>query len=200
MTGASPLIAVPAGARLFHAGDACTGFAIVHEGTLRVGLTAANGREIVLYRVGPGDVCLQTFARLAGGGGAYSAEGVAETAMRIEMLSPAAFAVRVAGDAGFRDLLFGAVARRFADFERVVERVALTGIAPRLAAALLALADQDGRVAATHAVLASEIGSAREVVSRQLATFARRGLVGGGRGALRVLAPARLEALAAAVT
>ena len=39
-----------AGQVLFRADDECRGFVIVRQGTIRVSLTAANGREIVLYR------------------------------------------------------------------------------------------------------------------------------------------------------
>ena len=191
-----PVVSVPQGTVLFSPGQECSGFVVVHAGTVRVSLVAENGREIVLYRVRPGDICLQTFGALVHGA-PYSAEGVAETDLAIEMVPPGAFQARVAADAAFRGQLFAAVANRFADLERLVEEVALTGIPARLARALLRLMDGSGQVAVTHEALATEIGSAREVVSRQLAAFARAGLVEGGRGALRVVASEGLRALAA---
>ena len=184
-----------AGEVLFRPGDPCRGFVVVRRGTIRVSLTAANGREIVLYRVRPGEVCLQTFNCLIEGH-PYAAEGVAETALEAEMVPAAAFREKVSGDAAFRDLVFAAVARRFADFERLVEDVALTGLEARLARALLRLASADGTLTATHDALAAEIGSARAVVSRQLAAFARRGLIARTRGRIRILAAPALKALA----
>lgn len=80
MTTDLPLIK-QAGDILFAPGARCPGFVIVDQGTIRVSLTAANGREVVLYRVDPGDVCLQTFGCLIHGR-EYSAEGVAETDVR----------------------------------------------------------------------------------------------------------------------
>jgi len=168
---------------------------VVHKGTVRVSLMAENGREIVLYRVAPGDVCLQTFSALVHGQ-PYGAEGVAETDLEIEVLPPAAFQTRVIEDADFRARLFGAVADRFADLERLVEDVALTGIPARLARALERLADGQDTVHASHEVLATEIGTAREVISRQLASFARAGLIAGTRGEIRLLSRAGLKAVA----
>jgi len=65
-----------------------------------------------------------------------------------------------------------------------------------LARTLLRLGGEDGRVVARHEELASEIGSAREVVSRQLAAFARGGLIVLGRGEVRLVSPAGLKVLA----
>ncbi len=191
----SPTISVPQGGVLFRPGQDCGGFVVVHSGTVRVSLTGENGREIVLYRVRPGDICLQTFGCLVRGT-SYGAEGIAETDLLIEMISPAAFQARVTNDPAFLHMLFAAVAHRFADLERLVEDVALTGIPARLARALLRLIDASGTVTATQEALATEIGSAREVISRQLTGFARSGLITVGRGAIHVLAPDGLRALA----
>ena len=74
--GSSPL-RVPAGTVLFRPQEPCRGFLALHTGTIKVSLTSASGREIVLYRVHPGEICLQTFACLAQDQ-TYAAEGVAE--------------------------------------------------------------------------------------------------------------------------
>lgn len=194
MTMAAPVQAVPRGTVLFRPEDPCHGFVVVRSGTIKVLLIGENGREIVLYRVRPGEVCLQTFGCLVEGS-AYSAEGVAETDLEIEVVPAGEFQRRVADDPGFRQLLFSGVAARFGDLERLVEDVALSSIETRLARALLRLAGPDGRVAATHEALAVEIGSAREVVSRQLALFTRAGLITAGRGQIAIADCAGLEAL-----
>lgn len=186
---------VAKGQVLFQPGQACGGFVVVHEGTVRVSLTAENGREIVLYRVRPGDVCLQTFSALVHGA-PYGAEGMAETDLVIEILAPAVFQARVVEDQDFRARLFGAVADRFCDLERLVEDVALTGIPARLARALLRMANAQRVLDIRHEALATEIGTAREVISRQLAAFSRAGLIAGTRGEILLLSPDGLRALA----
>ena len=49
---------VPAGTRLFRENDPCQGFPLVLSGEVRVSRSAANGRELELYRVAPGEMCL----------------------------------------------------------------------------------------------------------------------------------------------
>ncbi len=180
-----PLIC-PAGTVLFRAGQDCPGFVRLTQGAIRVTLTAANGREVVLYRVGPGDVCLQTFACLTDGL-TYSAEGVAESDLRGEIMPHARFRHAMAEDDAFRGEILSAVARRFGDYEKLVEDVALTGFDARLARALLRLAGPDSEITTTHDALAAETASGRAFVSRRLAEFARTGLVHPGRGRLTLL-------------
>lgn len=185
----------PAGTVLFQPGQDCPGFVRLNEGSVRVSLTAANGREVVLYRVGPGDVCLQTFACLTEGR-SYSAEGVAETKLQGEIIPHAEFQRAMMSDDGFRAEVLSAVARRFADFEQLVEDVALTGFDARLARVLLRLA-RNKVVTATHEELAAETASGRAFVSRRLAALAREGLVRPERGQVTLLDIPALEQIAA---
>lgn len=202
MTGPNPIshgahrLACPAGTVLFRPDDACSGFVVLQEGSIRVSLTSAGGREIVLYRVRPGEICLQTFTCLAEGR-TYSAEGIAESELTGELIPPGEYERRMAEDPDFRRAVFTAVAHRFADFEHLVESLASASIEARLAEALLARADAAGEVHLTHDGLASEIGSAREVVSRQLSRFERSGLVALARGKVTLLARGALEHKAA---
>lgn len=185
----------PAGTILFRAGQDCPGFVRLHKGTIRVTLTAPNGREVVLYRVKPGDVCLQTFACLTDGR-SYSAEGIAETDILGEIMPHALFRQEMADNPDFRTEVMQGIARRFADFEQLVEDIALTGFDARLARVLLRLASEADELTVTHADLAAETASGRAFVSRRLAEFARRGLVRPGRGRLCLLDRAGLERIA----
>ena len=74
--------------------------------------------------------------------------------------------------------------------------VATTGrIDARLAQHLLERPGLKGVIAVTHQDLAVELGTAREVVSRQLKEFERRGLVRLARGAIVLLQPDTLAAI-----
>lgn len=189
------IMQVPQGHVLYRPDDECQGFVVVHAGTVKVSLTAENGREIVLYRVRPGEICLQTFGCLVNGS-TYSAEAVAESPLELEVIPAGEFQARVASDAAFRQQLFTAVAARFVDLERLIEDVALSSIAERLARALLRLAGTGPTVDATHEALATEIGSARAVISRQLGVFQRDGLIAIARGHLELVDRPGLQALA----
>jgi len=186
----------PKGAVIFSPGQSCPGFVMLTSGSIRVSLPGENGREVVLYRVGPGDICLQTFSCLINGE-PYAAEGVAETDLDGTILPVPAFEERLAGDEGFRHEVFSAVAKRFGEFERLVEDVALTGFDARLARALLRLKTPGNTVEATHDQLARETASGRAFVSRKLAELARDGVVELGRGSVTLQNIQRLDQIAA---
>ena len=185
-----------AGTVLFQPGQECPGFVKLQSGTIRVVLTAASGREVVLYRVHPGGLCLQTFSCLVEGK-TYSATGIAETALDGEVISHAAFRRMMETDSRFLSTVLGAVAERFSDYEQLVEDVALTGFDARLARVLLRLADEAMNVTATHDQLATETASGRAFVSRRLAAFEKNGLVHRHRGHIEIADFSRLEQIAA---
>lgn len=189
-------LSLPMGTPVFHPGQPCPGFVILREGTIRVSLTSEGGREVTLYRVQPGDVCLQTFSCLIGGT-SYRAEGVAETDLDGTILPPDLFHARIAEDPEFRAEVFAAVARRFGDFEQLIEDVALTGFDTRLARVLLRLMDDRHQIATTHERLAAETASGRAFVSRRLAEFARRGILVLHRGTVEITDPDALAQIAA---
>ncbi len=168
--------AAKAGQKLFQPGQDCPGFLILQQGTIRVTLSGSSGREVVLYRVRPGEVCLQSFTCLTSGQ-SYSAEGVVESDLLGELVPADQFHQRLRDDAAFQRDVMWSVARRFGEYQQLIEDVALTGFDARLAKVLLRLADANGLVQATHAALATETASGRAYVSRRLAEFSRQGLV-----------------------
>lgn len=194
-TGPMSAMHIPRGTTLFSPGQDCAGFVVLKSGSIKVTLTGESGREIVLYRVQPGEVCLQTFGCLVNHT-PYAAEGVAETDLELEVVPAGSFQQRIVEDGEFRAALFSAVAARFADMERLVEDVVLTGFEARLARTLLRLAGAGGSIGTTHEELAAEMGSGRAAVSRGLAAFARAGMVELGRGSIHLSNAAGLERIA----
>ena len=179
---------IASGQTLFSPGAACTGFAIVLSGSVRVGLNTETGRALVLYRVGADEVCVQTTLCLMAGQD-YSAEGVTETPVRLVMIPAARFDRLMAISKTFRTFVFQRFGARLHDISRLLETVAFARI-------LLARADAAGRIGLTHQALAEEVGTAREVVSRQLETLAKAGIVRTARGEVTILERAALEARA----
>lgn len=142
-------LSLPAGAVVFRPGSECPGFVVVKSGSIRVTLVSEEGREVVLYRVRPGEICLQTFACLSRGT-TYAAEGVVETPVDGVLIPPAQFQKLVSKSGAFRSAVFEAIAARFSEFEHVVETLAFTGLESRVASALLRLAGTGHLVTATH--------------------------------------------------
>lgn len=183
-----------AGDVLFRPGDDCQGFLALRSGIIRVSICSAAGRELVLYRVRPGEICLQTFTCLVQKG-RYAAEGVAETEVDAVLLPPGPFDRLMAHDQDFRFAVLSSVASRFGALEDMVQALAFSGLSTRLAQALLARCGPTGEVRATHEALAAEIGSAREAVTRQLSVFVRDGLVAVKRGQILIQDRRGLERL-----
>jgi CRP/FNR family transcriptional regulator, anaerobic regulatory protein len=148
---------------------------------------------VVLYRVGPGDTCVMTTACLVEGS-LYRAWGYAEGEVEALVLPPAVFQTLLAEDPAFRAMAFGVFSRRLGELVLVIDELLLHRVDLRLAEWLAARAPV---VEATHQVVASELGTAREVVSRILKEFERRGWIELGRGAIQVQEPAALRRFAA---
>ncbi len=184
----------PAGAVLFRPGDACSGLLLVRSGSVRVQLVSETGRQITLYRVTDGVACVLSTQCLMTGG-AYPAEGIAETDVTGVFLGAAQVQRLLREDGAFRAWMFGVYGTRLVDLVMLVEDLLETRIDRRLAHHLVAQA-AGGPLSETHQAIAAELGTAREVVSRHLKDFERRGLVELGRGRIRVLDAARLGALA----
>lgn len=173
-------VRVAPGTRLFEPGQACENFVFVEKGRVRVELSGASGRKVLLYTVGRGQICALTTACLLGGVD-YAAEGIADGKVELVVVARPAFDDLMATDAAFRRLVFEAIGRRLGDLMLTVEAVAFERIAPRLAKLLLARADGADALVATHQSLAADIGTAREVVSRNLKAFERRGWIAMAR-------------------
>jgi len=193
-----PELKIPKGKGLFGPGASCQGFVLLLDGRIRVGLTAENGRRLVLYRVAAGETCVQTTLCLLGGLD-YSAEGEAESDLRLVIVPPGLFQRLLRESPAFANFVFGRFGARLAEMTKLIETIAFLRVDARLAAALLARAGGGDALVATHQDLAEDIGAAREVVSRQLALFQRAGLLRLGRGRV-ALADRRALADLACVT
>jgi len=189
------LMKVPSGTVLFRDGDACQGYVFVLSGSIRVQKMDPEGREIVLYRVEDGQTCMLTTSCLLGGR-PYPAEGVAEEETELALLSPKRLDALLS-DAAFRRFVLSMISLRVADLMALIEDVAFGRMDVRLARRLLELDNGSGELHLTHQQLATELGTAREVVSRLLKDFERRGLVELKRGSVLLPETKGLQELAA---
>lgn len=81
-------LSVPAGTLMFDAGNPCTGLPLVQHGSIRVAKRSEDGREIGLYRVVPGEICLISLSCLLGGD--FAATGTAVEPVRLAPPAPPA--------------------------------------------------------------------------------------------------------------
>ena len=190
----SRIIAVPAGAEVFSPGKSADRLLLLLDGTVRVQQRSETGREVFLYRVHAGESCVLTTACMLAFED-YSADGIAETDVRAVGIPRKTFDDLVAKSPVFRDFVFTAYSRRITDLFTLIDDIVFQRMDVRLASRLLELADTDDVVHATHAVLSSELATAREVISRTLGAFHRRGWVEQARGEVRLTGRAGLERL-----
>lgn len=182
---------VPAGTVLFDEHQPCQGFPFVLAGSIRVVKLAANGRELPLYKVLPGESCIITSSCLLGHAD-YNARGVTESDTTLVLL-PRALFDDMLDETAFRDFVFDLFAERISELMQLVEEVAFRKLDQRLANLLLGKGRQ---LHTTHQQLADELGSVREMVSRLLKGFADQGLVRLGREQIEILDPAGLRKIA----
>ena len=167
-----PTMTVPSGTTLFRDNEPCAGFPLVLNGEVRVSKSTTNGRELELYRVVPGEMCLVSSASLFNGS-PLSARGTTTQETTLALL-PAPLFKRALQAEPFRDFVLGIFATRMADLTSLIEAVAFQRLDSRLAATLLGHGTQ---VFTTHQKLADELGTVREIVTRLLHRFERAGWV-----------------------
>jgi CRP/FNR family transcriptional regulator, anaerobic regulatory protein len=191
----SRIVELPEGSRIFGLGQAPANFLLLLEGRIRVQQVSESGREIVLYRVSAGQSCALTTACLLGYED-YPAEGIAETNIRGVGIPRGTFDNLIARSAEFRQFVFRVFSNRVTNLFRLIDEVAFQRIDIRLAQRIVELAEDSGELNATHQQLAAELGTAREVISRQLNEFQRRGWIRSGRGHLEIIDAQALRNLA----
>ncbi len=161
------------GGLMFEPNMPCLGFPLVMDGSVRVTKLSPTGREIVLYRVSPGEGCLLAGSCLLGDSD-YSASAVAEHDVVVLVIPPALFQELILQYEPFRRFVFGMYSARLGEVMELLEEVAFKRLDTRLAQLLI----QRGPVInATHQKLADELGSVRVFVSRLLRNFEERGWV-----------------------
>ncbi len=178
---------------LVRPGNECAYLPLVLKGTLRVYKTSESGKELTLYRIEQGESCILTATCILSGG-SFPAVAEAEGATDV-MLLPSRLLVSLVEDhAEWRKFVFGLYSQRLEIVLALVEEVAFHHVDRRIAAYLIKTASgRQNVVNRTHAEIASELGTSREVVTRILKDFESSGLVTTLRGRIRVLRPADLE-------
>lgn len=191
----SKIVSVPKDTVIFGPGHPPENLLLLLDGTVRVQQLSESGREIVLYRVHAGESCVLTTACLLAYED-YSAEGIAETEVEAAAIPRQVFDELVSQSEAFRRFVFSAYSKRITDLFFVIEEIAFQRMDIRLAQKLIELAGTGSEIKSTHQKMAAELGTAREVISRQLQEFQRRGWVAQSRGTIDIRDHDSIQALA----
>jgi len=189
-----------AGEIIFHEGDAGTALYIIEKGEVKIVLGSAEGKEVVLSLLGPGDF----FGELALlDGEPRSADAVAMEAAELLILQRQDFLRFVAEQPQVAINLMAVLSRRLRRIDQLVLDAAFLDVGTRLVRTLLELAQTRGQAGPkgtvviasrlTQSDLANMIGATRESINKWLRRYAEMGLVRHDRGRLTLLDIERLR-------
>ena len=184
---------------IFSEGDSCAGLYVVESGEVRIFKTSAGGREQVLTieHAGSSVAELPVFD-----GGNYPASASAASECQLLFISRNDFRALCLEHPEVALKVLRMVGLRLRRLVGIIEELSFTTVRHRLAALLLRLARQAGRrsgraefkIEASNQELASQIGTVRELVSRNLSRFQAEGLISMDGKNITVPDLARLEA------
>ena len=172
-----------AGEIVFSEGENCTGLYVVESGHIRIFKSSAGGREQVLSIDGPGSSVaeLPVFD-----GGAYPASVVAVEDAALLFVSKQDFQALCLAHPQVALKVLKVVGARLRRLVGIIEELSFTTVRSRLASLLLRLARKEGKPApsgievtlpSSNQELAAQIGTVRELVSRNLSRFQSEGLI-----------------------
>ena len=176
-------------------GSSCDHYILLTTGSVRVQILTDTGREVVLYHVLPGNACILTTTCLLSGD-SFPATSITDAPTEAIALTNTEFDLALQNSAQFRRFVFSNIGLRLVDVITRIEQLCSPAIDRHLATTLLKLsAGKDALISTTHQELASELGTAREVISRHLKRFELHGWVQLGRGTITIIAPDALTRL-----
>ncbi|MDL2313777.1 Crp/Fnr family transcriptional regulator [Desulfovibrio sp. OttesenSCG-928-C14] len=190
---ACSLKSIRQGSQLTDSGASCQFMTFVLAGCIKIFKLSPEGREITLFRVRPGECCIMSAACILSGR-PFPAMAVAEEDLSAVALSGMVFADFFSRSAALRQYIMGMFADRFEAMAMLLEEVTFNRMDKRLAKFLMQKGRR-GRLQTTHEAIAFELGTAREVVSRLLNDFQKKGYVRLARGELFIESPEALARL-----
>ena len=180
-----------------HDGNNCTGVILIKKGSLRLYILSEEGKEITLYRLFPGEMCMLS-ASCALNAITFDVFVDAEEDSECVVVGGCAYAGLAQRIPEVNIFALETALSRFSDVMWVMQQILFMSMDKRLAIFLLDEVSKSGSdtIRLTHEQIAKYMGSAREVVSRMLKYFSGEGIVEILRGGVRILDKARLRRLA----
>ena len=170
------------GQLIFSEGDPCEGLFVVESGEMRIFKTSASGREQVLAIEGPG----ASVAELpVFDGGAYPASASAVTRTSVLLIRKQDFQALCIQHPQVSLKVLTVVGTRLRRLVSIIEELSFTTVRHRLASQLLRLANAKGAQSGqgieftlpNNQELAAQIGTVRELVSRNLSRLQAVGII-----------------------
>ena len=168
-------------------GKPCRDLEMMLSGEKRVYKASPKAREITLYEVGPGEICILNAACVLSNTPS-PVNAMAITDIRSLMIKAEDVRSLLSTYEEMRTFVFGAVSQRLVTILELINEVVFKQMDERLFDYLVEKS-RDGVVSMTHQQIANALGTAREVVSRLLKDFEKEGKIVLSRGQVRLTAP-----------
>ncbi|WP_240548014.1 Crp/Fnr family transcriptional regulator [Paenibacillus lignilyticus] len=168
---------------------------MILEGTVRMFKISPGGREITLYRIHSGECCpLMTSSIL--GEAEYEASACVETTGLVLAIPAEIFRDWTDRYKTFRRFIFKSFAKRIVIMSNLLDSIHFKSIRGRISEFLIQMAEQAGHsdtISITHDSMSSELGTAREVISRTLKVLEKEDIIKLSRGKITITNRAVLE-------
>lgn len=174
----------------------CIGLLLIRSGTMRIYILSEEGREVTLYRLSKGEICILS-ASCVLKSITFDVCIEAENDCDVIQIASSAISLLSSENIYMECFIYKLAAERFSDVMWTMQDILFTSFDKRLAAFLLDETEKahSDTLKMTHEQIAKYMGSAREVVSRMLKYFANEGYVSLFRGGIRIIDKEKLRAL-----
>lgn len=182
---------------LHRSADDCTGLMLVRSGQIRAYTVSPEGKEVTLYRLLDGDICLFSASCIINSI-SFDITLSAEKDTAVTVVAADVYKRVMKRSAPLSNFTNEIMASRFSEVMWLVEQIMWKSFDKRLASFLVEESNIEGSLSLrlTHETIGNHLGSPREVVTRMLKYFAGEGLVSLSRGTITLTDPDRLAALA----
>lgn len=180
-----------------HDNSGCSGLFILKEGRLRLYMLSDEGKEITLYRLSPGEICMLSASCVLQ---SISFDVYVESEIPSEcyMINAQAFHEISERVPAVKIFALERAIDRFSDVMWIMQQIVFMSIDKRLAIFLLEdmQLNHSDMITLTHEQIARHLGTAREVVTRMLKRFANDGIIEVTRKGIRIVHIEELQKLA----
>jgi len=194
--GEAYLAKLPVNKDIYLQGDIVDNIALLLSGSVRVFKIGDTGREITLYRFGLGESCVLTANSILNQK-TFPAIATVEEDAEVVLIPSDVFLSWVNRYDLWREFVFQLLSDRLAAIIEVVDEVVFNRMDQRIAGWLIKNQQGPAVIEVTHQQIADDLGSSREVISRLLEDFSKKGWLITRRGSIEILKPKALKRLAA---
>ncbi len=170
---------------VFRVGDVCGVIAFLLSGQIRVYTAGASGREITLYHVEGGQVCILNVACILSNQSYPALATVTQDGSAL-MMQATDFRRLVDAYPDMRNFVFSGLGNRLLNMMGLIEEIAFRKLDERLREYMMKKSE-NGVLQITHQKIANELGTSREIISRVLEDFEQRGMVRLSRNQISIV-------------